>query len=297
MKIPLPSLPPHSFLHTALSALSVLSLLHPAASDAGYDDDVATTNPLRLVRESAPLWLLPAGTCLPDAAVTHGIQNNGTETDLCQLYGSLTAGCPAQLPSHGGGYTKSRPFPTYYLFRYCPNVNQIRILYDLYFPKDTGHKHDWEWAVVTFKQRSAPGGDWRWHREQLILQNEGTNSVYSWSDIPEAYTHGDNVHNNAAAKGDHPKLYVGKFHHSIHWDPFTWITSKYRCAYNAPPVYGNWDYRDDEYYFPAQEWLVEGVQEGGIRKDWAWGKSDSPPPAFLSDGAYDLCYLRVDKTS
>ncbi|KAF3907605.1 hypothetical protein AA313_de0204316 [Arthrobotrys entomopaga] len=157
---------------------------------------------------------------------------------------------------------------------------------------DTGHKHDWEWAVVTFKQNITT--DWRWHREQLILQNEGINSVSSWSDIPEAYSEGDDLRNNAGPKGDHPKLYVGKFHHSVHTDPYTNVLSKFKCSFNAAPVYGNWDYRDSDYYFPAQEWLVNGDT---IRKDWDWGKSDSPPPAFFSDGEYDICYLRVDVTS
>ncbi|KAF3159613.1 hypothetical protein TWF788_003702 [Orbilia oligospora] len=258
----------------------------------GYDDEVVASDPERIVRESAPLWLLPQGTCIPDSAVDKdGVQNNGTDTDLCRLYGSLDAGCPDQAP-FDGPYTKSTAFPTYYHFRYCPNVNQIRILYDMYYPKDTGHRHDWEWAVVTFKQNITT--DWRWHREQLILQNEGTNSVFPWADIPEAYSEGDNFRNNAGPNGDHPKLYVGKFHHSVHTDPYTSIFSKYKCAFNAAPVYGNWDYRDSDYYFPAQEWLVNG---DSIRKDWTWGTSDSPPPAFFSDGGYDICYLRVDATS
>ncbi|KAK6351404.1 hypothetical protein TWF718_004564 [Orbilia javanica] len=282
-----------SFPNTVLSLIFLLIALVPsfALADRGYDDEVVTTDPERIVRESAPLWLLPQGTCIPDSAVKDGIQNNGTDTDLCRLYGSLDAGCPDQTPFNGP-YTKSTPFPTYYHFRYCPNINQVRVLYDMYYPKDTGHRHDWEWAVVTFKQNITT--DWRWHRHQLILQNEGVNSVFWWADIPEAYSEGDNVHNNAGPNGDHPKLYVGKFHHSVHMDPYTSIWTKYKCAFNAPPVYGNWDYRDSDYYFPAQEWLVNGDL---IRKDWTWGTSDSPPPAFLDDGNYDICYLRVDETS
>ncbi|KAF3082182.1 hypothetical protein TWF569_006395 [Orbilia oligospora] len=283
-----------SFPNTVLFFLFLLVALVPSftLADRGYDDEVVASDPERIVRESAPLWLLPQGTCIPDSAVDKdGVQNNGTDTDLCRLYGSLDTGCPDQAP-FDGPYTKSTAFPTYYHFRYCPNVNQIRILYDMYYPKDTGHRHDWEWAVVTFKQNITT--DWRWHREQLILQNEGTNSVFPWADIPEAYSEGDNFRNNAGPNGDHPKLYVGKFHHSVHTDPYTSIFSKYKCAFNAAPVYGNWDYRDSDYYFPAQEWLVNG---DSIRKDWTWGTSDSPPPAFFSDGGYDICYLRVDATS
>ncbi|KAK6520873.1 hypothetical protein TWF506_001116 [Arthrobotrys conoides] len=283
-----------SFPNTVLFFLFLLVTLLPSFTfaDRGYDDEVVSTDPERIVRESAPLWLLPQGTCIPDSAVDKdGVQNNGTDTDLCRLYGSLDAGCPDQA-SFDGPYTKSTAFPTYYHFRYCPNVNQIRILYDMYYPKDTGHRHDWEWAVVTFRQNITT--DWRWHREQLILQNEGTNSVFPWADIPEAYSEGDNVRNNAGPNGDHPKLYVGKFHHSVHTDPYTSIFSKYKCAFNAAPVYGNWDYRDSDFYFPAQEWLVNGDL---IRKDWTWGTSDSPPPAFFDDGNYDICYLRVDATS
>ncbi|EWC46747.1 hypothetical protein DRE_03992 [Drechslerella stenobrocha 248] len=276
-----------------LLLLSLLTAPNPALADRGYPDDVATTDPLRLVRESAPLWLLPTGTCIPTAAVTNGIQNNGTASDLCQLLGSLTTGCPAQAPYYGS-YSKSTPFPTYYLLRYCPNVNQIRILYNAYYPKDTSHPHDWEWAVVTFKQNQTAGSDWRWHREKLILQNEGAVTVSDWRDVPEAYAEGDDPHNNSGANGDHPKLYVGKFRHSVHVDPFTFILSKYKCPYNGSPIYGDWDYRQADYYFPAQEWLVDG---GSLRKDWTWGEADSPPPAFSSDGKYDLCYLRVDVTS
>ncbi|KAF3936985.1 hypothetical protein ABW19_dt0208990 [Dactylella cylindrospora] len=280
-----------SLLNTFLSFL--LLLVTPSISiDQGYDDHTIAADPERVVRESAPLWLLPIGTCLPTSAVSEqGIQNNGTESDICQLYGSLNSDCPIQTP-FDGSYSKSTAFPTYFLFRYCPNVNQYRVLYDLYFQKDTGHKHDWEWAAITFKQNQTT--DWRWRKDKLILQNEGTNSVFDWKDIPEAYSEGDDIHNNSGPNGDHPKLYIGKFRHSVHMYPFTSALSKRQCMYNGAPVYGNWDYREADFYYPAQEWLVSGDV---VRKGWTWGKSDSPPPAFLSDGKYDLCYLRVDVSS
>ena len=108
-------------------------------------------NPLEAAKQSSPwvslslcqhnthsdlmsrLWLLPSGTCFPSAASWDGVQNGGNAPDNCNI-GKLDHNCPAQ-PAWGGDYTTAHDFPTYYLVRKCDNLDQWRILYDVYFTK------------------------------------------------------------------------------------------------------------------------------------------------------------------
>lgn len=122
------------------------------------------------------------GTCMPSAAVWNGQQTAGNDADHCNL-AKLDNNCPAQN-AWQGAYTKSHDFPTYYLVRYCSGLDQWRILYDVYFTKDTGHKSDWEWAVMVLKH----GGDGKYYRDSIIMENEGDHGYSTWASIREAYT-------------------------------------------------------------------------------------------------------------
>lgn len=79
------------------------------------------------------LWLLPAGTCFPSAASWNGQQTNGNDADHCNIV-KLDHNCPEQPPKNGQ-YTQAHDFPTYYVVRNCPDLNQWRIAYDVYFTK------------------------------------------------------------------------------------------------------------------------------------------------------------------
>lgn len=56
-----------------------------------------------------------------------------------------------------------------------------RVLYDVYFTKDTGHRHDWEWAVV----KLVPSGD---EQQSLIragvwLEQDGDHPYFAWNKL------------------------------------------------------------------------------------------------------------------
>ena len=78
------------------------------------------------------LWLLPDGTCFPSAADWDG-QNRGNAPDLCNIF-KLNNHCPAQPPWQGD-YTRAHDFPTYVIVRKCDDLDQWRIVYDVYFTK------------------------------------------------------------------------------------------------------------------------------------------------------------------
>ena len=61
-----------------------------------------------------------------------------------------------------------------------------------------------------------------------------------------------NLYSNDGSNGDHPKLYIAKWHHSIHTSPHT-DTFKNTCSANA-----NVDFRNDDYYWLATDWLEDG---------------------------------------
>ena len=131
-------------------------------------------NGLGAAQAAAPMWYMASGTCMPSAAEDgNGHQTNGVDTDNCNI-GKLNNGCPPQ-PQYQGtntfyGNVAGEPFgtiPTYWAVKNCGG--SWKIIYYVYFKKDTGHKSDWEGIVISFKNN---GGD-NWIRDAVAME-QGT---------------------------------------------------------------------------------------------------------------------------
>ncbi|KAK2762285.1 hypothetical protein FQN54_001295 [Arachnomyces sp. PD_36] len=253
----------------AAFGLASCALANNPIADSKFRDD-----PIGAATDAAPLWFLPSGTCFPSSATNEdGSQNGGNDPDNCNIF-KLDNNCPAQ-PDWTGEYTKAHDFPTYALVRKCDDINEWRILYDVYFTKDTGHKNDWEWAIVTF----VPSDNGTYVRDSVIMENEGDHGFSTWADLP--YTYDSDIHEDAQDK-DHAKLFISKWHHSVHTTDHT-DTFKDTC-----PPSGNVDFRNNDYYYASGDWLIDGHN---IPADWDWGSADSSPMAFDEGGYYDICNI------
>ena len=185
--------------------LAHLALANNAIPGSAFTDNLG----LSAAQAAAPMWYMPSGTCMPSAAEDgQGHQTNGVGADNCNI-GKLASGCPPQ-PQWGGANTgyyniEGEPFstvPTYYANGFCTSDNTWRIIYYVYFKKDTGHKSDWEGIVMKFKD---PNGDNNWVRSSVIMEQgmgERTTLVYftadncdidghhpeiSWSDVNDTF--------------------------------------------------------------------------------------------------------------
>ncbi|KAF2159460.1 hypothetical protein M409DRAFT_60806 [Zasmidium cellare ATCC 36951] len=239
-----------------------------AFGDTAIDNDTFQNDPAGAAIQAAPLWFLPTSTCFRSPAEVNGEQTNGNDPDNCNI-NKIDNNCPQQ-PDWQGAYTKANSFPTYYYVKYCGDLDQWRILYDVYFTKDTGHKSDWEWAVIN-------NGNGGYNRDSVIMEQEGNHGYSAWSSIPEAFI--DNIYNNDGSNGNHAKLYVAKWHHSIQTSP----NSSFKST--CPPGFKD-DFRANDYYWVASDNLVS---DDVIDPSWVWGKADSFPASFHDGGAHDIC--------
>lgn len=80
----------------------------------------------------------------------------------------------------------------------------------------------------------------------------GQTSFTEFESMLTFLTGSTDLHNNDGANGDHAKLYISKWHHSIHTSAHT-NTFKSTC----PPGLPNVDFRNDDYYWSAGDWLEE----------------------------------------
>lgn len=226
---------------------------------------------------AAPMWYMPSGTCMPSAAEDgHGHQTNGVAADNCNI-GKLNHGCPPEpawkgIQTHYGNIP-GEPFatiPTYFRVQKCPqdssgNDGAWRIVYYVYFKKDTGHMSDWEGVVVRFVKGS--GG---WVRESAIMEQDGKHPHIAWGDINDTF---DGV-NDWAAFGqknrDHAKFYFSKFHHSVHHD---WHTSSFKDTCNPTRPNSDSAYRNPDYQWWSRDFLRH---TDNLHKDWTWGEADPP---------------------
>lgn len=115
---------------------------------------------------------------MPSAAENNGQQTNGAVADNCNI-GSLAAGCPPQPQFKGintfyGGIPgePSAIIPTYFRIQKCygdsSGSNQSwRIVYYVYFKKDTGHETNWEDIVMRFTE---VGKTDTWFRDSVIME-------------------------------------------------------------------------------------------------------------------------------
>jgi hypothetical protein len=147
---------------TILSSLLLGAVELASANNALPRSAFTNNNGLEAAQGGAPMWYMASGTCMPSAAEDgNGHQTNGVDPDNCNI-NKLSSGCPTQ-PQWTGintfyGNVGGEPFgtiPTYWKVQECGN--QFKVIYYVYFKKDTGHKSDWEGIVVAWS--SHDGGN------------------------------------------------------------------------------------------------------------------------------------------
>ncbi|KAL7798865.1 hypothetical protein V8C43DRAFT_245365 [Trichoderma afarasin] len=238
--------------------------------------DFTTNGGLAAAMAAAPMWYMASGTCMPSAAEDgEGNQTNGVDADNCNI-NALANGCPQQPPWQGAntfyGNVTGEPFftiPTYWEATFCNGDSSgsdpsYRIIYYVYFKKDTGHKSDWEGIVVRF---TSPDGGNTYTRESVIMEQDGNHVHISWSDVNDTFQGDDDWQAFAQKNLDHGKFYFGKFHHSVHQD---WYTAAFKNT--CPPLSAD-DYRNSDYQF----WAANNLRPVSVlNPNWVWGKADSP---------------------
>jgi hypothetical protein len=141
--------------------------------------DFTQNGGLAAAQAAAPMWYMPSGTCMPSAAEDgEGNQTNGVDSDNCNI-DKLSNGCPVQPTWEGAntfyGNVSGEPFftiPTYWASTFCNGDSSgsdpsYRIIFYMYFKKDTGHKSDWEGIVMRF---TSPDGGNTYTRESVIME-------------------------------------------------------------------------------------------------------------------------------
>lgn len=126
-------------------------------------------------------WNFPTGTCLPSEAKVNGQQNPGNAPDNCNI-GKLNNHCPAQ-PDWKGADTPLWSFPTYYDHRRCSQT-EFRTAYNVYFTKDTGHRHDIEWVIVVW---GTNDNGKTFYRNRMIFEQDGNHPSKQWGDIQNTF--------------------------------------------------------------------------------------------------------------
>lgn len=295
---------------TIISSVFLLGAQTVFANNAIPGSAFSNNNGLGAAQAAAPMWYMASGTCMPSAAEDgNGHQTNGVDPDNCNI-GKLGHGCPPQ-PQYQGtntfyGNVAGEPFgtiPTYWAVKNCGG--SWKIIYYVYFKKDTGHKSDWEGIVVKFRNN---GGD-NWVRDSVTMEqgaclagyisqkqradsveqmettkplagvtstilSTGVLPVYcsplTWSPASVLLTllSSTNDWQNFQQKNrDHGKFYFGKFHHSVHQD---WHTTSFKNT--CPPNSEN-DYRNGDYQF----WARNNLRHVSVlNPSWKWGKASSP---------------------
>ncbi|KAJ2982931.1 hypothetical protein NQ176_g1060 [Zarea fungicola] len=202
----------------------------------------------------------------------HGQQTNGVNTDNCNI-GKLNSGCPPEPQWWGSGthYANipGEPFwqiPTYFNVVHCNGDSaggdeSWRIVYYVYFKKDTGHMSDWEGVVLRFIR--GGGG---WIRESAILEQDGHHPHVAWSQINDTFDDENDQGQFTNRNRNHPKFYFGKFHHSVHYDWYDGFKN------TCPPSSAD-EFRNTDYQFWARDHLRH---VSVLDPNWSWGAADSP---------------------
>ncbi len=170
----------------------------------------------------------------------NGQQNGGNAQDNCNIH-KLNHNCPAQ-PNWNGANTHLFSFPTYWDLRRCSQT-EFRIAYNVYFTKDTGHRHDIEWVILVWG--SNDGGK-TFYRSRMIFEQDGSHPSKQWGDIQNTFSNGNDQLNLGQKNQNHARVFVSKWHHSMHDDRYTQF--KNTCPPNSVS-----DFRTDDYYFFAAD--------------------------------------------
>ncbi|KAJ2982201.1 hypothetical protein NQ176_g1548 [Zarea fungicola] len=232
--------------------LSFLAILATVAANDSYDANYFISFPSDAAQSASPQWNLPTGTCLPGFARINGGQNGGNAPDNCNI-GKLNNHCTPQ-PQWNGPNTQMSSFPTYWDLRRCSQT-EFRIAYNIYFTKDTGHRHDIEWIIMVFN--SGDGGR-TFSRSRVIFEQDGSHPSKNWGDVQNTFYNENDQLNLGQKNLNHARIFVGKWHHSMHDDRYTQFK-------NTCPPNSRSDFRTDDFYF----WSVQSLQHvDTIPGDW-----------------------------
>lgn len=157
------------------------------------------------VAPSSPQWNFARANshdaCWPTAALDAA----GGQTRSAGLKNWPVAG-------QGGCSPRGSAFPQYWSVRQC-SVDEIRVAFTLYFPKDGfspsgvfGHGHDFENIIVVWRR----GGD-GWTRDRLLLSRHGKHVVQPWS-TAESWDAGLT---SAGLGRELPRIFVGWGKHAM----------------------------------------------------------------------------------
>ncbi|KAI9786311.1 MAG: hypothetical protein M1816_008052 [Peltula sp. TS41687] len=232
---------------------------------------------LKAAVEGAPVWLFGRSwnrtylqePCYPESAVTpDGKPNPGTDIPLTADPGD---DCTDPGP-YNGRFSPGIPFPNYITAFYCGFENTWRVKYDIYYVHDGdlgpggGHKHDWEGAMVVWKE--DPGDADMWHRDRLVLSQHSGHASRGWGEIQSVDGVGDVKDDNGKYR-KHPKVYAGFFKHANFFDKKTSMNVYFPGAGDSAEFRSN-----DWYYLPEEKDLVNGEV---IPREWKFGDADSTP--------------------
>ncbi|KAG4410960.1 hypothetical protein IFR04_015907 [Cadophora malorum] len=262
----------------AIFALAALGAFTSAVfANTPIDNSVFVNEPLTAVKSAAPLWHFDTKTCFPTAAVQpDGSKTKNLTEDACMILGPLNQGCPAQAKQTQQAQL-STSFPTYYTIRKCDKDASWRVVYDVFFQKDTGHPYDWEWAAVKFVQNA----DGLYVRDGVWLEQDGNRPYVTWGNIPNTFDGDADKFQNSNKNRDHPKAYFGKWKHHVD------VVFNDKFANDClGAIVNKKDYHSDDYAYYAADNLITGL---AVPTSYTYGNADSVPQAFEAGGKYDIC--------
>lgn len=188
---------------------------------SSIDFDCLGVNSHALAMSAMPVYLFARAdensrTCYPEFAVLLGTTppkpNPGTDVPAGTNPGK---NCDSPGPYHDE-FSPGNPFPVYVGASYCPEKNQYRLAYVLYYPhsgtSSLGRKPDWDSRVTTIWKKDPQGSDW-WGRHSAIYQKDEWNDFYTWNQL-QTVEPNDLRDDSQGRSLSHPKVYVGLFSHS-----------------------------------------------------------------------------------
>jgi len=175
----------------------------------------------------------------------------------------MDGGCQNKIIWVGHDYAQGALEPQYYSISKCGD-NTYRVVYNLFFKHDSGHPYDWEWAAVIWHQDGAG----LWYTSNVILEQDGFHADYPWSKLDTFDDMNDLFNNGYGANKNHPKIYVAKFHHSMHTDACP--SDKNSCAYLA-----DYEFRASDYYMFNLD-VPDLFPISVIHPDWNFGQARNP---------------------
>lgn len=241
------------------------------------------------------MWHMASGSCLPSAAEDGlGNQIDGIDVPFPTCFGSsgLSNGCAdSRYKGANTPYTdvQGEPFrniPTYYKVtiytkklcilqsdtwsqvKYCNADDSWRISYHVYFKKDVGHKSDFEWAIIKFVK--DPNANDAWTRHGIFMEGHGDYTLAQWESISNTFDSLDDIFSDGKQGANYPKLYFGKWSHSVHFD--TESDGKDTCL--GP------EFRANDFQF----WSLYNLRhESVIDESWNYGQATNPRSVDVCD--------------